>query len=94
MGSKYIKHIAGLSWDQETAESVPVGTLMATLLPQWLTANDVPESHPPRWRMDRVFRAHWTDEAKTEGRLEFIPRAERTIGHRIHASLEDNTRIG
>ncbi|KAG9062176.1 hypothetical protein KI688_006508 [Linnemannia hyalina] len=40
--------------------------------------------------MDRVFRPVWTNEARTEGTLAFIPRAERTTGHRSHPGLEDN----
>ena len=89
-----IERIPGLSWDQETADSLKVGTMMATLLPQWLKPDGVPEPHPPNWRMDRVFRPVWTDEAKTEGRLEFIPTVERSVGHRTHSRLEENTRRG
>ncbi|KAF9144474.1 hypothetical protein BGX30_012681 [Mortierella sp. GBA39] len=44
--------------------------------------------------MDCVFRPVWMDEAKTEGRLEFIPTEERSVGHRTHSRLEENTRNG
>ncbi|KAG9069863.1 hypothetical protein KI688_009188 [Linnemannia hyalina] len=44
--------------------------------------------------MDRIFRPVWTDEAKTEDRLEFIPTEERSVGHRTHSRLEENTRRG
>lgn len=87
-----VKHIPSLTWEQETAESLPVGTMMATLLPLWLKADGVPEPHPPNWRMDRVFRPVWTDEAKTEGTLAFIPLLERV--NRSRPGLENNQRHG
>ncbi|KAF8945461.1 hypothetical protein BGZ47_002608 [Haplosporangium gracile] len=89
-----VKRISGLSWDQETADSLKVGTMMATLLSQWLNPDGIPEPHPPNWRMDRVFRLVWTDEAKTEGRLESIPTDERSTGHRTQSRLEEDTRGG
>jgi len=89
-----VERISPLLWDQDTADSLKVGTMMATLLPQWLKPDSVPEPHPPNWRMDKVFRPVWTDEAKTEGRLEFIPTEERSTGHRTHSRLEENTRRG
>ncbi|KAK5808358.1 hypothetical protein F5H01DRAFT_416299 [Linnemannia elongata] len=80
-----VERISALSWVQDTADSLKVGTMMATLLPQWLKPDNVPEPHPPNWRMDQVFRPVWTDEAKTEGRLEFIPTNERSIGRRSYS---------
>ncbi|KAG9068237.1 hypothetical protein KI688_011832 [Linnemannia hyalina] len=89
-----VERTSGLSWGQETGGSLEVGTMMAILLPQWLKPDNVPEPHPPNWLMDCVFRPVWTDEAKTEGRLEFIPMEERSVGHRTHSRLEENTRNG
>ncbi|KAG9067604.1 hypothetical protein KI688_012389 [Linnemannia hyalina] len=66
--------------------------MMATLLPLWLKADDVPEPHPPNWRMDRVFRPVWTDETNTEGAMTFIPLLKRI--NRSHRGLEDNHRHG
>ncbi|KAF9113043.1 hypothetical protein BGW39_003882, partial [Mortierella sp. 14UC] len=85
-----VEWIPRLTWDQETAESLPVGTMMATPLPLWLKPDDVPEPHPPNWHTDRVFKPVWTDEAKTEGVLAFIPRDERITGCQSHPRLESN----
>jgi hypothetical protein len=87
---KAVERIPRLKWDQETAESLPVGTMLATPLPLWLKAGNVPEPHPPNWRMDRVFKPVWTDEAKTESQLVFIPYEERARGYRSHSRLERN----
>ncbi|KAG0373222.1 hypothetical protein BGX24_011980 [Mortierella sp. AD032] len=40
--------------------------------------------------MDHVFSPVWTDEAKTEGNLAFIPCDENAIGHHSHTRLERN----
>lgn len=87
-----IKTIPPLSWTQADAEAASVGTLLATLLPQWLNADGVPEPHPPLWRSDQVLRPHWTNAEQTEGHLEFIPTAERPVGHRNRGALEENIR--
>ena len=89
-----IKTVPSLPRMQVIADSTPIGSLLATLLPQWLTADDVPEPHPPNWRMDQIFRPRWLNQEKTEGHLEFIPPTERCSGHRSHPRLEDNTRNG
>ncbi|KAF9177513.1 hypothetical protein BGZ50_008691 [Haplosporangium sp. Z 11] len=88
------KTIPSLRWEHPADVSTPVGTIMATLLPQWLTAVDVPEPHPPNWRTDQVLRPRWLNQEKTEGHLEFIPPSERSSGHRSCPRLEDNTRNG
>jgi len=67
---------------------------MATRLNIWITAGGRPEPHPPRWRMDRVFRLVWTDQEASTGHLEFIPAPERLRGFRSHPRLEDNARQG
>ena len=66
--------------------------MMATLLPQWLKPDGAPEPHPPKWRTDRVFRPAWTDESKTEGRVEFIPSNERSVTYHSNSRLEEDTR--
>lgn len=87
-----IKTIPPVSWTQAEAEAAPVGTMLATLLPQWLHADGVPAPHPPLWRSDHVLRPFWTNEEQTEGYLEFIPAADRSAGHRHRRALEDNIR--
>jgi len=86
--------IPRISWEDINEARITVGTLMATRLNIWIAAGGRPEPHPPRWRMDRVFRLVWTDQEASTGHLEFIPAPERLRGFRSHPRLEDNARQG
>lgn len=89
-----MKVLPKLHWRIDEVALTPIGTILATHLPLWITAPNRPEPHPPNWRMDQVFKVVWTDMEKTTGHLDFIPSGERSIGHRSHPQLERNTRSG
>ena len=71
-------------------KSVSIDTLIAIPLPLWLKADNAPKPYPLNWCMDRVFKPVWTDNAREEDTLAFIPRNKRTQGYRSHSGLENN----
>ncbi|KAF9082978.1 hypothetical protein BGX27_004332, partial [Mortierella sp. AM989] len=89
-----VKFLPQLSWDRVANTWPPVGTMLTTKPPIWITAHDQPQHHPPNRRMDHVFRHRWTDPNRSFGQIEFIPAVEREKGYRSNPQLRRSTQLG